>query len=280
MLTGWIDASGAAAAAMAALENGVPAPRRSCTFDDDTYIDYRARRPMLELRDGVNTRLVWSRHRAARSAATRRATTCCCSPVPSRTWRGTASPTTVADLAERARRHADGRPRRLPVRHAAHPPAAPVGDVAVADVLAGAAVPHSSVDVPAGHGRRARARARTTGASRRSGSGRRCRTTSRRCRTRRRRSRLLDGLRDGDRHHRRRRRAAPARRCSSASASTSSSPATTSTGRWSPSSSELYDAAERAEPSHGRRADGELELRSGDELAAEVERFLRDQGKS
>ncbi len=58
-LHGWIDASGAAAAAMAAIEDeckSVPL----ATFDSDVFIDYRARRPMMELRDGVNTRLVWS----------------------------------------------------------------------------------------------------------------------------------------------------------------------------------------------------------------------------
>ena len=39
----------------------------------------------------------------------------------------------------------------------------------------------------------------------------------------------------------------------------------------------LYDAAERGPDP---RTPAALELRSGDELAAEVERFLRDQGKS
>ena len=59
MLTGWIDAAGAAAAAADAFS-------RECEtsplvrFDDDTYIDYRARRPIMELRDGINTDLVWS----------------------------------------------------------------------------------------------------------------------------------------------------------------------------------------------------------------------------
>ena len=44
----------------------------------------------------------------------------------------------------------------------------------------------------------------------------------------------------------------------------------------------MYDAAEQeAERSAGAdQSGGGLELRSGDELAAEVERFLRDQGKS
>jgi hypothetical protein len=59
MLTGWIDAAGAAAAAMDQLS-------RACestpilSFDDDRYIDYRARRPTMELRDGLNTNLDWA----------------------------------------------------------------------------------------------------------------------------------------------------------------------------------------------------------------------------
>jgi hypothetical protein len=40
----------------------------------------------------------------------------------------------------------------------------------------------------------------------------------------------------------------------------------------------MYDAAEHAAPRES--AEGGLELRTGDELAAEFERFLRDQGKS
>jgi len=59
MLTGWIDASGAAAAAMASLEQECNA-RTIATFDGDMFIDYRARRPTMELREGVNTRLVWT----------------------------------------------------------------------------------------------------------------------------------------------------------------------------------------------------------------------------
>ena len=59
MLTGWIDASGAAAAAADALSaeyETSPILR----FDEDTFIDFRARRPVMELRDGLNTDLVWS----------------------------------------------------------------------------------------------------------------------------------------------------------------------------------------------------------------------------
>ena len=58
-LGGWIDASGAAAGAMSVLEQGI-SPTTLATFDGDTFIDYRARRPVMELRDGVNARLRWS----------------------------------------------------------------------------------------------------------------------------------------------------------------------------------------------------------------------------
>jgi len=59
MLSGWIDASSAAAEAMEMLVVDTNA-KTLATFDADTFIDYRARRPTMELRDGVNTKLVWS----------------------------------------------------------------------------------------------------------------------------------------------------------------------------------------------------------------------------
>jgi proteasome assembly chaperone (PAC2) family protein len=58
MLAGWIDAGAAAATAIASADGQLSA-RTIATFDADTFIDYRARRPVMELRDGVNTRLVW-----------------------------------------------------------------------------------------------------------------------------------------------------------------------------------------------------------------------------
>lgn len=58
MLTGWIDASGAAAAALEALQHDCVL-RSLATFDGDVFIDYRARRPTMEMRNGVNTRIVW-----------------------------------------------------------------------------------------------------------------------------------------------------------------------------------------------------------------------------
>jgi hypothetical protein len=58
MLTGWIDASAAAAAAMATIDAAAKV-RPLATFNGDVFIDYRARRPTMELREGVNTRLDW-----------------------------------------------------------------------------------------------------------------------------------------------------------------------------------------------------------------------------
>jgi predicted ATP-grasp superfamily ATP-dependent carboligase len=59
MLTGWIDASGAASAAVEALKASTSA-EIVATFDPDTFIDFRARRPVMELREGLNTRINWA----------------------------------------------------------------------------------------------------------------------------------------------------------------------------------------------------------------------------
>lgn len=59
MLTGWIDASGAAAAAMEHVVKETDA-NMLVEFDSDTFMDYRARRPIMELRNGVNSQIVWS----------------------------------------------------------------------------------------------------------------------------------------------------------------------------------------------------------------------------
>lgn len=54
MLTGWIDAGMAAAAAMEAIRGECDA-RPLAVFEDDAYIDFRARRPMLEVRNGLTS---------------------------------------------------------------------------------------------------------------------------------------------------------------------------------------------------------------------------------
>lgn len=58
-LDGWIDAGGAAARAV----ESVIAQHETthvATFDADALLDFRARRPILHLVDGVNTGLTWS----------------------------------------------------------------------------------------------------------------------------------------------------------------------------------------------------------------------------
>ena len=60
MLHGWIDAGGAARAAAEAIEDDAAASPIA-EFDDDVYVDYRARRPIMELRDGLNSVLNWER---------------------------------------------------------------------------------------------------------------------------------------------------------------------------------------------------------------------------
>jgi len=58
-LEGWIDAGLAAGATAAALANALPL-QTIAVFDDEALIDYRARRPVLHLREGVSTGLQWA----------------------------------------------------------------------------------------------------------------------------------------------------------------------------------------------------------------------------
>ncbi len=58
MLQGWIDASGVASSAAQSIENSTDI-RTIATFDSDLFIDYRARRPVMQLRDGISEKLVW-----------------------------------------------------------------------------------------------------------------------------------------------------------------------------------------------------------------------------
>lgn len=57
-LEGWIDAGGAGLLARAALVDQIPT-QRVATFDGDALIDYRARRPTMALVDGVIDQLRW-----------------------------------------------------------------------------------------------------------------------------------------------------------------------------------------------------------------------------
>ena len=59
VLDGWIDAGGAAARAVQAIL-AQHDTTHVATFDADALLDFRARRPILHLVDGVNTGLTWS----------------------------------------------------------------------------------------------------------------------------------------------------------------------------------------------------------------------------
>jgi len=57
-LEGWIDAGFGGASAMAAVVGAIPS-ETLVTFDGDALIDYRARRPVMRIEDGVNLNLDW-----------------------------------------------------------------------------------------------------------------------------------------------------------------------------------------------------------------------------
>jgi hypothetical protein len=59
-LEGWIDAGAGAATAAEAIANSVETSAIA-TFDIDTLLDHRARRPIMHLVDGVTTELTWPR---------------------------------------------------------------------------------------------------------------------------------------------------------------------------------------------------------------------------
>jgi proteasome assembly chaperone (PAC2) family protein len=57
-LEGWVDAGLGAAAALAALLGSMPT-ELVASFDVDTLLDHRARRPVVRIVDGINTALMW-----------------------------------------------------------------------------------------------------------------------------------------------------------------------------------------------------------------------------
>lgn len=148
MLTGWIDAAGAAAAAADTLMmecHTSPIVR----FDDDTFVDFRARRPVMEIRDGINSDLVWStiELRAGRSTSGSDVLVLT-GPEPDMAWHRFAA--AVADLAVEL-----GVTKM--VAFGAYPFATPhtrrsrvSATSPSTDVLATVTFERSSVDVPAG----------------------------------------------------------------------------------------------------------------------------------
>jgi hypothetical protein len=148
MLSGWIDAAGAGAAAAATLSSECemsPILR----FDDDMFIDYRARRPTMELRDGLNTDLIWAtiELRAGRSPSGRDVLLLT-GPEPDMAWRRfTRAVTDIAEVLGVTQMVAFGAypfaaPHTRPPRLSCSSPST--------EVLANVTFARSSVDVPAG----------------------------------------------------------------------------------------------------------------------------------
>jgi hypothetical protein len=81
---GWIDASGAATAAASQLAG---AGETIVTFDGDALFDYRARRPVLDVIDGTLTRLEWPQLVIRRSAFEGRDVLVLVGPEPDYRWR-------------------------------------------------------------------------------------------------------------------------------------------------------------------------------------------------
>jgi hypothetical protein len=148
VLTGWIDAGGSAAAAMEAIHDDADASPVA-EFDDDLYVDYRARRPTMELRDGLNTVLHWERITVATGCdRTGRDLVLLSGPEPDMAWhRFTRAVGELAhELGVRRMAHLGSYPFAVPHTR----PARLSVSTPSQDVLARVPFLRSSIDVPAG----------------------------------------------------------------------------------------------------------------------------------
>lgn len=271
-LTGWIDASGAARTAIEAIEEEAEVSPIA-VFDDDVYVDYRARRPVMELREGLNSVLQWEQIAVAvGSDSTGRDLLVLSGPEPDMAWHRFARQ--VGELAD-----------RLGVREMAHLGAYPFAvphtrpaRLSVSspsqDVLARVPFLRSSIDVPAGvaaalehelHGRGIAALGIWAQVPHYLASSPYPAASAA----------LLDGLREAtgiviDAAVLRSEVVAQGQRLDALVAGNEEH------ANMVRQLEQLYDAGDDA---YGPGAAGPaIELLSGDELAAELERFLRDQG--
>ncbi|HZD78516.1 MAG TPA: PAC2 family protein [Actinomycetota bacterium] len=81
---GWVDAAGASTAAASHIAQGA---RQLAAFDPDALYDYRARRPVLDIVDGVPTKLAWSELSMRWSAEEHRDLLILSGPEPDFRWR-------------------------------------------------------------------------------------------------------------------------------------------------------------------------------------------------
>ena len=87
-LEGWVDAGLGAATAVATLLAGEPSEVLA-TFDGDHFLDQRARRPVLRLVDGVNTEMTWPQTQMRTTKdLDDRDVVCLVGPEPDFHWRG------------------------------------------------------------------------------------------------------------------------------------------------------------------------------------------------
>ena len=148
MLSGWIDAGGAAQAAIdAIIAESAASP--IAEFDDDTYIEYRARRPVMELREGLHSVLRWERiSLAAGHDQTGRDLLVLSGPEPDMAWhRFTSAVGAVAELlGVQQMAHLGAYPFAVPHTRAARLSVSSPSQ----DVLQRVPFLRSSIDVPAG----------------------------------------------------------------------------------------------------------------------------------
>jgi hypothetical protein len=86
-MEGWIDAGSSSETALTTLLQSAE-PTLVATFDDDRLLDHRARRPVMHLVDGINTGLTWPHTRllALPAAAVGRDTLFLVGPEPDHQW--------------------------------------------------------------------------------------------------------------------------------------------------------------------------------------------------
>jgi proteasome assembly chaperone (PAC2) family protein len=98
-MEGWIDAGGATGTAIASLLAAMPTELLA-TFDDDALIDFRARRPTLRIVNGVDAELRWATIRlTVATNRTGRSVLVLAGPEPDMRWHGFVSE--VVQLASR-----------------------------------------------------------------------------------------------------------------------------------------------------------------------------------
>jgi len=147
-LSGWIDAGAAAKAAIDAIIDETEA-RTVAVFDDDTYLDFRARRPTMQLVEGLNAVLDWQRIEVSIGAdRTGRDLIVVHGPEPDLAWNRFADDLTALALATgtAAAVHLGAYPFATPHTRASRLSVTTASE----DVLASVPFLRSTLDVPAG----------------------------------------------------------------------------------------------------------------------------------